>query len=139
MEWQSMIHSIFEVCIIPLLGILTTYFIQFIRAKKDELLASTSSRMTQEENALLEKYVSLVEATVINCVIATNQTYVDSLKAQGKFTPDAQKEAFNRTLNSVLSILSNDAKAYLTEAFGDLNVYLTALIEAQVNSNKNKV
>jgi hypothetical protein len=32
--------------------------------------------------------------TITNCVIATNQTYVNSLKEQGKFDEAAQKEAF---------------------------------------------
>lgn len=34
-------------------------------------------------------------------------------------------------------ILSEDAKEYLTEAFGDLEEYITALIEATVKRVKN--
>ena len=37
------------------------------------------------------------ETTVIDCVIATNQTYVDALKAEGKFDADAHREAFKKT------------------------------------------
>jgi hypothetical protein len=33
----------------------------------------------------------MITTTVINCVIATNQTYVDSLKASGSFDAEAQK------------------------------------------------
>jgi hypothetical protein len=35
-----------------------------------------------------------------------------------------------------MAILSDDAKEYITETTGDLNVYLTQLIEAEVNKNK---
>jgi hypothetical protein len=35
-----------------------------------------------------------------------------------------------------MKILSDDAKRYLESAVGDLNAYITTLIEAQVNVNK---
>ena len=78
----------------------------------------------------------MVEDTVAKCVLATNQTYVDSLKAEGKFDTEAQKIAFDKTLNAVLAILTDDAKNYLTHIFGDLNVFLSNLIESQVKINK---
>lgn len=130
--------DIFELCIIPLLAVLTGFLVTFIKAKRQEILANTSTKLTQEQFELLNKYSELAENTVINCVIATNQTYVDSLKLQGAFDKEAQEKAFNQTLEAVLSILSDDAKVYLTEAFGDLNVYLSNLIESQVNKNKIK-
>ena len=40
------------------------------------------------------------------------------------------------TSKAVLDILSDDAKEYLTAAVGDLNVYITKKIEAEVNLNK---
>ena len=134
--WINLLTQIFEICIIPLLGILTTFLITFIKTKKDELLNKITIDKNEEDRKLLEKYVNLAVDTVIDCVIATNQTYVESLKEQGKFDAEAQKIAFDKTLNAVLSILSDDAKNYLSEIFGDLNVYLTNLIEAQVNLNK---
>lgn len=125
----EMLKQVFEVCLIPLLGILTTYLILFINKKSKELQAQT-------DNELYQKYISMLENTVINCVIATNQTYVDALKEQGKFDVEAQKEAFNRTYEAVMNILSEDAVLYLQEATGDLNTYIINLIEAQVNQNK---
>ena len=59
------------------------------------------------------------------------------IKASGEFTPEAQKAAFEKTLHAVTDILSEDAKEYLTEAFGDLEAYITALIEATVKRVKN--
>lgn len=132
----GLLSSIFEVCIIPLLGVLTAYAIAFLKAKKEEILAKIETNRSQEEKELASKYLDMVEKTVSDCVMATNQTYVDSLKAEGKFDADAQKIAFTSTLNAVLAILSKDAKNYLTQIFGDLNVYLTNLIESQVKINK---
>lgn len=132
----GLLGSIFEVCIIPLLGVLTTFVIAYLKAKKEQILANIEANKTQEEKELAEKYLNMVEETVSKCVLATNQTYVDSLKAEGKFDTEAQKIAFNKTLDAVLAILTDDAKNYLTHIFGDLNVFLSNLIESQVKINK---
>ena len=132
----GLLGSIFEVCIIPLLGVLTTFIIAYLKAKKEQILANIEANKTQEEKELAEKYLNMVEDTVAKCVLATNQTYVDSLKAEGKFDTEAQKIAFDKTLNAVLAILTDDAKNYLTHIFGDLNVFLSNLIESQVKINK---
>ena len=134
--WLELLSQIFEVCIVPLLGILTTFLVSFIKTKKEEVLNKISADKTEEQKKTLEKYLNLVETTVVDCVQATNQTYVETLKAEGAFDAEAQKVAFNKTLESVLSILSDDAKEYLTEIFGDLNTYLTNLIESKVNTSK---
>lgn len=137
--YLRLLSEIFEVCIIPLLGILTAYAVSYLKAKKEEILAKIVTNKTQEEKELMSKYLDMVEKTVINCVMTTNQTYVDSLKQEGKFDADAQKIAFDKTLDAVLAILSEDAKVYLTQIFGDLNVYLTNLIESQVKINKASI
>ena len=36
MDKLSILQQIFEVCIIPLLGILTAYIVQYIKAKSNE-------------------------------------------------------------------------------------------------------
>ena len=137
--YLRLLSEIFEVCIIPLLGILTAYAVSYLKAKKEEILAKIKTNKTQEEKELMSKYLDMVEKTVTDCVITTNQTYVDSLKQEGKFDADAQKIAFSKTLDAVLAILSEDAKVYLTQIFGDLNVYLTNLIESQVKINKASI
>ncbi len=129
MNYMELLQKIFEVCIIPLLGVLTTYLVMFIKNKM-ELLKK------QNENELFQKYMDMLNLTIEKCVIATNQTYVEALKDKNAFTAEAQKEAFNMTYNAVLSILSADAKDYLNEAVGDLNEYIIKTIEAQVNANK---
>lgn len=129
MEWMVILQQIFELCIIPLLGIVTFYIVQFIKTKTEELNANNS-------NEILNKYIEMLSNTICECVIATNQTYVDSLKAQGKFDAEAQKKAFEMTYNSVINILTDEAKVYLTSIYGDLTAYITNMIEAEVNKNK---
>lgn len=129
MNWLEMLQQIFQVCIIPLLGVLTTYLVMFIKNKSAAL-------QEQTDNELYKKYIALLDETITKCVIATNQTYVEALKDKNAFDIEAQKKAFEMTYQSVLAILSKDAQEYLTEAVGDLNAYIVKSIEAQVNANK---
>lgn len=129
MDWLELLFQIFEVCIIPLLGVLTAFVIKFIKAKELEINA-------KHDNDVLAKYVRMLSETITDCVIATNQTYVESLKAQGSFDAEAQKIAFQKTFDSVMAVLSVEAKEYLSEAYGDLAAYITNRIEAEVNVNK---
>ena len=78
----------------------------------------------------------MFEQTVTSCVIATNQTYVDNLKKQGKFDAAAQEMAFQLTKEAIMEILSVEAKKYLTEIYGDLEKYMTSKIESEVKLNK---
>lgn len=129
MEWMEMAQQIFELVIIPLLVVLSTYFIKFINAKSNELI-------NRVDNDKHDKYILMLQETVTDCVLTTTQTYVDALKDQNAFDPEAQKKAFEMTKAAVLAILTDDAKEYLASALGDFDQYLTTLIEAQVQVNK---
>lgn len=123
------LNQIFQLCVIPILGILTTFVVEFLRVKSKEIINKLDSDVAK-------KYTEMITNTVIDCVIATNQTYVEALKKQGKFDEQAQKVAFEKTLNAVLGILTEEAKNYIKETTGDLNLYLSQLIEAEVNKAK---
>lgn len=125
----EMLSDIFEVCILPLLAVLTGYAVQFIRAKSAETAART-------ENELAQKYIKRIEKTITDVIIATNQTYTNSLKEQGKFDEEAQKIAFQKSFDAIMAILSDDAKEYIISTTGDINIYLTQMIEAEVSKNK---
>lgn len=129
MNWLEMLYQILEVCVIPLLGILTVYAVKFIKVKSDEI-------KTKADNDLADKYIDLLSTTISDCVIATNQTYVEALKKENAFTAEAQRKAFELTYDAVLEVLSDDAVIYLTSIYGDLSKYITAKIEAEVNLNK---
>lgn len=129
MEWLPLLYEILQVCIIPLLGVLTAYIVKFINAKSAEIQHNV-------DNDMADKYIAMVTDTISACVIATNQTYVEALKKQNAFTAEAQKEAFQLTYNAVMAILTDDAKDYLAEIYGDVAAYITNKIEAEVNISK---
>ena len=123
---KELLPIIFLLVVIPALGILTAFLVQLIQKWKEELKQKT-------DNELLKKYIDLLAETITSCVIATNQTYVNELKRQGKFDTEAQKIAFKKTYDAIMAILSEDAIKYLTTYYGDLTMAITQRIEENVN------
>lgn len=129
MDWLSILEKVFDVCLIPLLGVATSALIVFIKEKIAESKARSDSEITI-------KYLDLLERTVVDCINATNQTYVNALKETGTFDAEAQKRALDKTAEAVISILSEDAKKYITNFAGDLETYIKEKIEANIAKNK---
>ena len=126
---MEILQQIFELCVIPLLGILTTYLVKLIRKKNEELDAKVSKEVSK-------KYIDMLADTITDCVISTNQTYVDALKDANAFDKEAQKKAFELTYNKIMNVLTEDAKEYLTTIYGDLEIYITTKIESEVKLYK---
>jgi hypothetical protein len=122
MDKMELIQQIFELCIVPLLAVLTGYIVTWIKAKTAEI----------EQN----KYTSLISDTIIQCVIATNQTYVEALKKEGKFDAEAQEKAFEITKQAVLAVLTNQARDFIEMTYGDVEAWLNQQIEASINTYK---
>ena len=129
MDKVELVSKIFEICIFPLLAVLTAYVVRIIQIKIEDL-------KEKSENELLDKYIGMLGDTVVNCVLAVNQTYVDTLKKKGEFTVEAQKEAFNMVYQQVMHTLNDEAKVYLEEVYSDLDEFIRILIEATVRENK---
>lgn len=115
--------------LVLVLTALCGYLLTYINKKKQALQQDIN-------NELVTKYTDLIEQTIIDCVTATNQTYVEALKKEGAFTKEAQKEAFSRTLNNVMSILTEDCYEYLATITSDVDKYIANKIEAEVNFAK---
>lgn len=129
MSWQEILRVVIEVCIIPLLGVLTTFLVKYLQKKSDELINKT-------ESDIEKKYIEMLTETISACVLSTQQTYVEALKKTDMFTKEAQQKAFQETYNNIINILSDDCKEYLGMVFGDLQGYIQNKIEAQVKQNK---
>lgn len=126
---NELITEIFNICIVPLLGILTTFISLLIKNK----IAQIKSTTTDEK---AHKYLDFLQDTIVSCLQATNQTYVDELKANGQFDEAAHKVALEKTKNAVLNIVTDDVKKYAAVLVGDLEVYITEQIEANIKNYK---
>ena len=109
--------------ILPLISFLGVKLTQWLNTKiKDE-----------KGQVLMKQAVDIV----LNAVRSVFQTYVESLKASGNFTGDAQKIAFGLAKNIILKQLSEDVKSYIATNYGDLEDWIRNQIESSINQLKN--
>lgn len=125
-------QQIFNLIVVPLLGIFVGFLIKYINAQKDRLIETTN-------NELIQKYVGVLNDIIITCVVATNQTYVEALKEKNMFDEEAQKNAFKLTFDKVKKILSKEAQEVLSMVYEDLDTYITEQIESMVHMNKMNI
>jgi hypothetical protein len=125
MDWLNILDQAFDMCLVPLLGLAASVLIIWVRAKIAEGKERTNSD-------LADKYLGLLERTVIDCIRATNQTYVNALKDKNAFDAEAQKHALAQTTEAVLAILSEEAKEHLAHFVGDLDILVKEKIEANI-------
>lgn len=130
MDWMLVLEQVFKLVVFPVLSIGGIYLTYLITVKINEL-------KQKSKNEMVDKYLGILNDSICDAVLTTTQTYVEALKKEGKFDLEAQKVAFNKTFEAVMAVLTDDAKEVLTEAIGDLNVYVSNKIEAEVKLTKN--
>ena len=129
MEWNEIISTLLYAIITGAVGVLTTIATLWIKQK----MGIAQQNAKTEEG---KKYLGMLEETIVNCVLTTNQTYVSNLKKDNVFDAEAQKNAFKMTYDSVMSVLSADTMKFLNETYNDVPKLIESMIEAQVNKNK---
>lgn len=80
--------------------------------------------------------ISAASDLVCQVVDSVSQTYVDDLKAEGKFDIESQKEATEQAMEKVKSLLSENSKKVITEAYNDLDAWIDTKIQAYIKSTK---
>lgn len=119
----NVISAVVTTVLLPLITWAGTKLIQYIGTKVKNEKAS----------ALLTTATNIV----LNAVRSVFQTYVESLKANGKFDSASQVEALKMAKDIALSQLGDDVKEYITANFGNLDGWLTNQIESSINLLKN--
>lgn len=111
---------------------ITVYAIIFIKKMGANAAAKT-------EDTQAQGYIMEITEAVTDAVAATNQTFVDALKASGKFTLEAQKQAAQKALAACVASISQAAMSFIESTYGDPTKYLSTKIEAEVRSQKLSV
>lgn len=124
MEQLQLVLINLAVAVIP---VLATFIVVYLKKKTQEAQSNIN-------NQNINKYIDIAHEAVSQVVGAIAQTYVDKLKESGSFDEDAKKSAFNLAKTRVLTIVGLEGKKVLGELYGDVDVYLNALIEAEVKN-----
>jgi len=94
------------------------------------LFFNNLAKKFKNEKAL--KVISLVEDLIKDVVLTVQQTFVESLKKEGKFDEKAQKEALEKAFDFVLANLTKEAKEVLDEVYGDFEQWILIQIESAI-------
>lgn len=132
MELQEVLNYILYVVLTIIFPVVTTYIVNLIKTKIKE--SDVVYETTQNE--LTTTIIKGALNDVMDAVLYVNQTYTDTLKAQGKFDEEAQKIALNTAYEKALILISDSTKAVITEAYGSFEKWLQIKIEASVGSAK---
>ena len=120
---------LFQVVLVPAVPVLLKVIYNFV-------VAYTADKSEKIENEKVRGYVNDAVKVVMTAVTSTFQTYVDSLKKQGKFDKEAQKIAFNTARDTALLMLTQDMRDAVATVYGDFDTWLAKTIEQLVLANK---
>lgn len=126
---MEVLKDLLYILITAAVPVLTTYLCKFLYVKWTEGKAKI-------KNEKISTTLDSVVTMVLDVVESVNQTFVDELKKKGEFTEESAKEAFNKSKETALKMLSEDAAEIITTVYGDIDVYLDTLIEATVKQLK---
>lgn len=96
-------------------------------------------KIQQIENEKVKNALSNVSNIVFDSVHYVNQTYVEGLKAEGKFDKEAQQHALLLAKSRAIDLMNEQTKRILTIEYEDVDKYITTIIEsiiAQQKTNK---
>ena len=126
---KEILTTLIQVVVIPAIPVLVTYLVKYLKAKAEQ----TTTRINNE---LIRTYLQEATDAVLQAVTYTAQTYVDTLKKQGKFDKEAQQTAFNTAKDIALKLLTDEAKQMIEDLYGDLMLWLETKIEQTVKEQK---
>lgn len=126
---MNLVYMFVGLVLLPAIPIVAKYAVDAFKAWSKEKTANA-------DNILVNKYLTEITDVVCQVVMCTSQTYVEALKAEGKFDAEAQKVAFNKTKANVLKLLTEEAKEFIAEAYGDIDLWLDTKIEQIVLMQK---
>ena len=89
----------------------------------------------------LADYLTSITQIVTDAVMNVFQSFVETLKANGKFDEKAQAEAKQKAIDIIMTQLTPELKEYITTNFGDMKEWVSNKIESVIYGLKatNKI
>lgn len=125
MNWQTLIIEI-AAAILAAVG-------SWVLVKVKTLIS------TKIKNAKVAALLGGAVDVVASAVKITYQTYVEAIKGTDAWTKEAQSTALQMATDAAKSKLSEEMKTYISENFGDVDLWLKEQIEAKLYDLKNAV
>jgi hypothetical protein len=125
MDWSLILSTFSTAVIIPVITLIGTYLIKWIKKK-----------IQQEE---LERCIKITNDCVKDSVREISQTYVSKLD-KSEWNAETKAQAFDLAKNSILESMGKGVKSTVEKNIGDFDSWLKSKIEAEVHrQNSEKI
>ena len=126
MEVLMVLLKLIIMIVVPVATSVLTYF---FKTYVEQLIDKNVKGETAEA---LKRGVDIITDSV-NYV---QQTYVDALKKEDKFTPEAQEKALQAAKDRAIELMNGDITIAIENSYGNLDTYVTTIIESIIAQNK---
>ena len=126
MEVLMVLLKLIIMIVVPVATSVLTYF---FKTYVEQLIDKNVKGETAEA---LKRGVDII----IDSVNYVQQTYVDTLKKENKFTPEAQEEALQAAKDRAIELMNGDITTAIENSYGNLDTYVTTIIESIIAQNK---
>lgn len=113
----------------PLVVAISSFLIALLRQQT----AKIEGKIKDEK---AKRLLEIAEGVVTQAVTSVTQTYVDGLKADGEFTKEAQRAAFEQSKEKIYALLTNETTQAIQDNYGSMEEWIKTKIEETVNKNK---
>lgn len=132
MDFKEFIHNLLFTILTVAIPSILPHLISFVKAQIAK--CNIITELTKNEN--LNEVINTALSNVMDSVMYVNQIYADSLKKDGKFTEQAQKDAFKLAYNEAVKLISEEAKNVIELTYGSFEEWIYLQIEVAVNNAK---
>lgn len=115
--------------VVPVLVALTGIFVKYLNGLAENIKSKTSNEVTYQ-------YIDLAESAISSSVVAVMQIFVETLKKNGTWNEDTQKEAFGMAKDRALAIMGTATKEVLNLVVDDVEQWIDTKIEQYVRLYK---
>lgn len=133
---EEIITMVLKAILIPLLPLVSIYVTKFVNKYIEKIKQEREINERLKEFDEIDFYLDKVNDIIVTAVKKVNQVFVDELKKTDSFTKEKQQEAFQKALDIVMELVTEEGRLMVEKAYTDYLAYVENKIEELVNDLK---
>ena len=139
---QEVVQNFLVTVVTGVLGVLSAFLIALAKKGFDWLSAKIENVKNRTAQEKLSAAMTTLQELVTNVVVSLQQTVGDNIKksleeGDGQYTKEDLYKLKDEALTIIFNQLSDGFKEILSETFGDLEGFISDMIESQVRAMKS--
>ena len=129
MTFKEFIQQLMYLVITGILPFVTVYFANFVKS----IIQKNKDNIESEQ---VQNLIDYAGEAISVAVMTVSQTYVDTMKRQGKFDAEAQAIAKQMAIDKAKELISREMKSAIELVYTNFDAYLDNYIEIVVRESK---